>query len=48
MVATVSTEDGSESGVSHSPQEEVADLRRQVGSFAVYDFFRVKVLCLQL
>lgn len=30
VMAAVNTEDGSESGVSHSPQEEVADLRRQV------------------
>jgi hypothetical protein len=37
-------EDGSESGVGHSPQEEVADLRRQVGSFTVHDIFNVKVL----
>ncbi|XP_023715124.1 uncharacterized threonine-rich GPI-anchored glycoprotein PJ4664.02 isoform X4 [Cryptotermes secundus] len=30
VMAAVNTEDGSESGVGHSPQEEVADLRRQV------------------
>ncbi|XP_021927911.1 uncharacterized protein LOC110833761 isoform X2 [Zootermopsis nevadensis] len=30
VMAGADTEDGSESGVGHSPQEEVADLRRQV------------------
>jgi hypothetical protein len=44
-MAAVNTEDGSESGVSHSPQEEVADLRRQVGPFAVDDISKMKVLC---
>ena len=33
-----------ESGVGHSPQEEVADLQRQVCSFAVCRIFNMKLL----
>lgn len=47
-MAAVNTEGGSESGVGHSPQEEVADLRRQVGPFAIHDISKMKVLYVQL